>query len=428
MILTLDPTPNAKPPANPRVFRPHRQSAYDERMPRPIYLDHNATTPVFPEVVEAMRACWAEPCLNPASQHSFGRAARRVLEDARDRIAELLDAGPGDRVVFTSGGTEANNLALNGLLGSLPLPPGEGRGEGASIHLITSPIEHPSISSLTEHLARCDFATDQLPVDTDGIIRIDSLAPLIRPQTRLVTAMLANNETGVVQPIAELAAIASAHNIPLHTDASQAAGKLLINFRELGAATMTVAAHKFGGPVGIGALVIRGDVNLDPQLFGGFQQAGTRPGTESVALAVGMRRALELWNENRHDWIVRLRDLRDRFENAILAGEHRFSGAGAPPHIIGSKADRLPHVSNIAFGGLDRQQLFLALDQAGVACSTGSACASGSSEPSPVHLAMGLDPAVISSAIRFSFGVNTTAEEVREAAQRIINVCNTLRR
>jgi cysteine desulfurase len=389
-------------------------------MPQPIYLDHNATTPVFPEVVEAMRACWAEPYLNPASQHSFGRQARRALEDARDRIAELLGlntSGPKpDRVVFTSGGTEANNLAIQGLLrraGSV--------SARRSSHLVTTPIEHLSITTLTDHLAKSDIAIDHLPVDPTGALQTNELADLLRATTRLITAMLANNETGVIQPVSDLASIASAHNIPLHTDAAQAAGKLPINFRELGAATMAIAAHKFGGPLGIGALLIRGDIDLEPQLLGGFQQAGTRPGTESVALAVGMCRALELWQSNRAAYQNHLRNLRDRFERAVRADY-------SPAVVIGAKAERLPHVSNIAFVGLDRQQLFLALDQAGIACSTGSACASGSSEPSPVHLAMGLEPAVITSALRFSFGVSATPEEADEAARRITRVCSDFRR
>jgi cysteine desulfurase len=413
-------------------------------MPRPIYLDHNATTPAFPEVIEAMRACWAEPYLNPASQHSFGRAARRVLEDARERFAQLLGAGPRDRVIFTSGGTESNNLAIRGLLqraGASPPPSSSSPSINTQSHLITSPIEHPSITTLTDHLAETGHTVDHIPVDPNGTIRIAALPQLIRPETRLVTAMLANNETGVIQPIAELAAICNAHNIPLHTDASQAAGKLPINFRELGAATMTIAAHKFGGPIGIGALVVRGDVDLPPQLLGGFQQAGTRPGTESAALVAGMHMALELWETNRTEWKLHLDLVRREFEDGVFFpeladGQHVWDDSGEPrlelktckPIIIANDADRLPNTSNIALVGIDRQQLFLALDQAGIACSTGSACASGSSEPSPVHLAMGLEQAVISSALRFSFGVSTTLAEVEDAARRIIEVCNSFRR
>jgi cysteine desulfurase len=393
-------------------------------MPQPIYLDHNATTPIFPEVVEAMRACWAEPHLNPASHHEFGRAARRKLEDCRDRVAELLGAGPRDRVIFTSGGTEANNLAIRGLLVRIgagyyyEVPP-----PGIAVHMVISAAEHPSISALAEELKRFGHGVSILPLNSYGTIQTTWLRSTFGPigPTTLIAATLANNETGVIQPIAELSSFWQESGIPVHTDACQAAGKLPVNFCELGVATMTIAAHKFGGPVGIGALVVQDTVELQPQLFGGFQQGGTRPGTESVALAVGMQRALECWNENRSEWTVRLRDLRDRFENAILAS---YPSA----FIIASKAERLPHVSNIAFVGLDRQQLFLALDQAGVACSTGSACASGSSEPSPVHIAMGCEPAVISSALRFSIGVTTTRDEIDEAARRILKVCNSLQR
>jgi len=385
-----------------------------------IYLDHNATTPVFPEVVEAMRACWSEPLLNPASQHEFGRRARRVLEDARERIGELLGAHPNDRVVFTSGGTESNNLAIRGLLqragASSPPPP----GASPFSHIIISTIEHPSITSLADHLAIQGCDVKRLDADNNGVIRVNQLPKMLRPDTRLVAAMLANNETGVIQPVAELAAVCDEHKVPLHTDAAQAAGKLNLTFSDTNAATMSVAAHKFGGPLGIGALIVRRDVDLQPQLFGGFQQAGLRPGTESVALALGMQIAIEQWNKNRRAWAARLHSLRNEFEAAL---RREISGI----EIIGEKANRIPNTSNIAFVGLDRQQLFLALDQAGVACSTGSACASGSSEPSPVHIAMGLEPRVVSSALRFSFGVTTTLDEVAEATRRIINICNNLR-
>jgi cysteine desulfurase len=393
----------------------------------PIYLDYNATTPIFPEVVEVMRSCWSEPHLNPASQHSFGRRARRTLEDARERIAELFGANisgsNADRVIFTSGGTESNNLAIRGLL---PLParpaePGEGRGEGVlQPHLVSSAIEHPSIAALTDHLSRTGYNVDPLPVDSSGVIRSDTLPPLLRPETRVVAAMLANNETGVIQPVRSLSATCKAQNTPLHTDAAQAAGKLVLRFHELGAATMAIAAHKFGGPLGIGALLVRGDIQLAPLLHGGVQQLGLRPGTESVALVVGMRTALELWEKNRHEWATHIEGLRDEFESALKRSDQSIE-------IIGKQAERLPTTSNVAFLGLERQALFVALDQAGIACSTGSACASGSSEPSPVHLAMGLDSAIISSALRFSFGVGSTRAEVAESTDRILRICNNLR-
>ncbi|HEY4233135.1 MAG TPA: cysteine desulfurase family protein [Lacipirellulaceae bacterium] len=390
--------------------------------PELIYLDHNATTPVRPEVVEAMRDCYAAPYLNPASQHEFGRRARRVLEAAREKVGELVGANmsgrDADRVVFTSGGTEANNLALLGLAGEdhFSSPGNSGATTG---HLIISAIEHPSVTAVTDHLAAHRWSVDRLGVDRGGVIRSADLPALLRPGTRLVAAMLANNETGVIQPMTELAAICVERRVPLHTDAAQAVGKLPVHFRDLGVATMSFAAHKFHGPLGIGALVVRHDVELAPQLFGGFQQGGLRPGTESVALAVGMLRALELWHSECDDRNTRLTNLRNEFERAIRGG-------WPAAVVIGAAADRLPNSSNIAFVGLDRQALFIALDQAGVACSTGSACASGSSEPSPTHLAMGLDATVLGSALRFSLGAGTTDAELNEATRRILKICNDL--
>jgi len=390
-------------------------------MERAIYLDCNATTPVLPEVVEAMRACYAEPLLNPASQHAFGRRARRRLEDARERIGELVGAKTtgrdADGVIFTSGGTEANNLAVRGLSGG-QLP---GR-------IVTSALEHPSILTLADHLARLGWQIDRLGVDSDGVVRAGDLPEMLqpgysflRPDARAVTAILGQNETGVLQPVVELATISNEHNVPLHTDATQAVGKIPVDFRMLGAATMAFTAHKFHGPLGIGALVVRHGVELAPQLFGGFQQAGLRPGTESVALVVGMLTALELAHAELDSRGERLSKLRDEFERAICAGWPEAI-------VIGAGAARLPNTSNIAFVGLDRQALFIALDQAGIAGSTGSACASGSSEPSPVHLAMGLPEGLVSSALRFSFGATTTAEEAAESSRRILAVCNELRR
>jgi cysteine desulfurase len=322
-------------------------------------------------------------------------------------------------VIFTSGGTEANNLAIRGLL---PLPPGEGRGEGnVPHHLIISAIEHPSVAAIADHLTKYGHVTNRIAVDSNGVISLIDLARLIKSETCLVAAMIANNETGVIQPIAELSELCNQNRVPLHTDAAQAAGKLPINFRQLGAASMTIAAHKFGGPLGIGALILRSNVKLQPQLFGGVQQAEFRPGTEPVALVVGMCRALEWWHIARDEVTARMRQLRDRFERAILSGWPNAI-------VIGAKAERLPHTSNIAFVGLDRQALFMALDQAGVACSTGSACASGSSETSPVHIAMGLNEAISSSALRFSLGATTTPADIDEAARRILHCCNNLRR
>jgi cysteine desulfurase len=241
------------------------------------------------------------------------------------------------------------------------------------------------------------------------------------PPRTLASIMLASNETGVIQPVTEAAAVCRAHGALIHTDAAQAVGKIPVNFTELGVDALAATAHKFHGPLGIGVLVLRHGVKLGPSLYGGFQQAALRPGTESVALAIGMQTALELWQREAEARRERMATLRDRLEREIRADypDAVVIGAGAP---------RLPHTSNIAFVGLDRQALVMALDLAGVACSTGSACASGSSEPSPTLVAMGLAEEVISSSIRFSLGAPTTADQISEAARRILAVCNRLRR
>jgi cysteine desulfurase len=252
-------------------------------------------------------------------------------------------------------------------------------------------------------------------------VRVDQLADLLGPDVRLVSVMLANNETGIRQPAPEIAAMCRERGVAMHTDAVQAVGKWGVDFTALGVDAMTIAAHKFHGPLGIGALIVRRGAVLTPSLHGGFQQSGLRPGTECVALAVGMLAALESWAREAVDRSERMTGLRDALERQICAGD---------PHavVIGADALRLPHTSNIALVGLDRQALVMALDLAGVACSTGSACASGSSEPSPTLLAMGLPEEQISSSVRFSLGATTTAQEIDEAARRILSVVHRLRR
>ena len=257
-----------------------------------------------------------------------------------------------------------------------------------------------------------------LPVDADGVVDLDSLEDLLTDETGLVTVMMANNETGVMQPIDSIVEVCRSfgdQGIPVHTDAVQVAGKLPLSFEELGVASMTVTAHKFHGPRGIGALLVRYDHQIQPTTFGGSQQLGTRPGTESVVLAVGMHKALKLWereSEQRRTSMVRLRD---RFETAIRQ---------AVPEVVinGQHAERLPHTSNVSFPGLDRQALLLALDRAGIACSTGSACTSGSSEPSHVLIAMGCSKEIIEGSLRISFAGTTTAKEVDWAVKKIAEI------
>lgn len=398
-----------------------------------IYLDHNATTPLCAEAATAMSKSQAAAWANPESQHQLGRAARRAIDDAREGIAEILGvdlAGPQpDRIIFTSGGTEANNLALFELAGTT----------SASKRIAVSPIEHPSVAAVARELARRGWQVDQLPVSKKGDILLfderaersdaeekspfagpaaekSSMSPFSGPFSAAVASvMLANNETGVIQPIRRLAELCNTAGVPLHTDAVQAVGKIPVNFRELGVAAMTIAAHKFGGPRGIGALVVRGGASLAPQLFGGVQQHGLRPGTEPVALIAGMLAALATFAREQSERIERMTQLRDRFEAALVAA---YSGAV----VHGAAAARLPNTTCIAFPGLDRQALVMALDLAGICCSTGSACASGSSEPSPTLVAMGLPDELVGSSIRFSLGSSTTMAIVDTAIERIAGV------
>jgi cysteine desulfurase len=384
-----------------------------------IYLDHNSTTPLAPEAAAAMAEWQTGRFGNPASQHSIGRRARQALEDARDEIGRILGArrdGPQpDRVIFTSGGTEANNLALAGITGCFQ-PCAQHAAGSAPGEIVISAIEHPSITAPAEHLQRLGWIVHRLPALGSGEVDARAIPPLLNERTRLVSVMLANNETGVLQPVAEIAAICRARNTPLHTDAVQVAGKLPLDFRQLDVSAMTVAAHKFHGPLGIGALLVRHELTLHPLLLGGFQQEGYRGGTESVALAVGMRAALVAWEKEHEARRQRMHELRSRFEAQL------GQAFGSRLVVIGHAAERLPHTSNVAILGVDRQALVIALDMAGVACSSGSACASGSSEPSPVLLAMGCDPAVVDSAVRFSLGANTSPAEIDGAVQKIVQV------
>ncbi len=391
-----------------------------------IYLDHNSTTPTRPEVVEAMSRCYAAGYANPASQHQPGQRARRVLEDARQRVGKILGADLNclkpDRLIFTSGGTEANNLAILGIAQA---------GGNEAGRLIVSSIEHACVLEAAEHLLELGWRLDTLSVDRQGVVQTDALPSLLAPTTdvssseasgetaRLVSVMLANHETGVLQPIEQLAALCRSAGVPLHTDAVAAAGKVPIDFRSLGVTALSIAAHKFQGPLGVGALIVRHDATLAPMLFGGHQQEGLRPGTESVALAVGMQTALELWHKERDEHCRKLTALRDRFESKLKAGR--------PGVIVHSEAAaRLPNTSNIAFPGLEGQILLLALDMAGIACSVGSACASGSTELSPTLRAMGLPNDIVASSLRFSVGATTTGSQIDEAVTRILQVCGEL--
>ena len=396
-----------------------------------IYLDHNATTPLRPEVIEAMREVAAAGHANPASQHRPGQQARWILEHARTRIIELLGGDPhgtdGDRLIFTSGGTEANNLAVLGIAladhdankGDSPIFAPQKLGQSPA-RVIISPVEHASVVGPAERLLDHGWQVDSPPVDAAGVVDVDHLAELIGPDTRLVSTILANHETGVVQPIARLADVCRAVGVPLHTDAVQAVGKMPVDFRQLGVDAMSTSAHKFHGPAGIGALLLRADVTIEPQILGGHQQEGLRAGTESIVLAVGMMTALELCQAEQEEDVRRMTARRDRFEAALKET--------LPEAVIhGHTADRLPQTTNAAFAGIDGQVLFTALDTVGVACSVGAACDSGAAEISPTLRAMGVDRKLITSSLRFSFSSTTTDAELDEAARRIIEAVRRLR-
>lgn len=379
-----------------------------------IYLDNSATTTMLPEVAEVISEAHRAGYVNPASQHQSGQRARRVLEDARERITKLLGGETTgrkpDRLVLTSGGTESNNLALRGLVVGAREP-----------NIVISPIEHPSISETARQLERVGVEIRRFPVRSDGVVRADTLSDCLDERTRVVSVMLANHETGVLQPVEEIARVARERGIPVHCDGVQAVGKIPVDFRVLGVDALSVAAHKLHGPVGIGGLLLRHDVNPAPMLAGGFQQQGVRPGTEPVALTLGFLKALELWAEHAAESEQRMRSLRDQLEDRLRAEIPSLA-------VHGCDAERLPHTSNLSFSGLNRQAVVLALDMAGVACSTGSACASGSSEPSPVLIAMGLPEALIEGSIRISLSRLTTVADIELASQRILRVYKTLQR
>lgn len=370
-----------------------------------IDLDQNATTPLDPAVLEAMRPHWLAGG-NAESRHALGRAARRALDQARETVARILNAEPSE-VVFTSGGTEANNLAIFGLAGETPG------------HIAAGPIEHPAVAEPLARLEALGWAIDRVAVNPDGRADAAAMATALRPETRLTALMLANNETGAIQPVAELAFLAGERGIPTHTDAAQAVGRIPVDFHALGVATLAASAHKYHGPTGVGLLLVRQDVKLSRYLYGGSQQAGRRPGTVPVALAVGLAAALDRWHREADERIARWRRLRDKLEAGLIA-------ALGPDHVVrngpADDADRLPQTLNVGFPGLDGDTLLMGLDLAGVCVSLGAACASGATTPSPTLTAMGVPAERLRSSIRISLGATTTEAEIDEALRRIVSV------
>lgn len=364
-----------------------------------IYFDNNATTPIANSVVEALTSALQQGLKNPASQHELGRQSRKQLEITRERVGGLLGCNQLDSnenvVVFTSGGTEANNLAILGICESFPQ-----RGR-----IIISGVEHPSVSMVGEILKKDGWDLQVVNTLLNGKIDLDHLDSLINDETRLVSVMLANNETGVIQPITAVVALCKNRGVLVHTDAVQAVGKMPVDFQQLGVDALSLSAHKIHGPVGVGALLIKKGCPVAPVLHGGFQQNGIRPGSEACPLPIAFSTALELYLDHQDANISHLLGLREKLESGIL-------GLFPAATVIGHETPRLPQTTCIAFPKVDRQALMMALDVAGICCSTGSACASGSSEPSPVLIAMGLPEGVIDGAVRFSLSIYNTPVEV----------------
>ena len=371
-------------------------------------LDQNATTPIDPEALEAMNRVAVDAWGNPGSRHRAGRRARQALETARETIADILEAAPQE-VVFTSGGTESNNLALSGM------------GRGGRGTILVPGGEHPSIEEPVRQLVAEGWSRLPIPIDQAGRLVQSAVDGMSLDGVLLGTALLVNNETGVIQDLRPLIQRCAEHGIPFHVDAVQAVGKIEVRFHQLQASTLSLAAHKFHGPRGIGALLVRKEIRLQPVLRGGHQESGLRPGTEPVMLAVGMSVALRRWQNERQARQQHVEQLRNHLEEQLLA-------RCAPVFVNGGGADRLSNTSNLSFPGCDGEALLIALDLVGVCCSMGSACASGSLEPSPVLLAMNLPRERYSSAVRFSLGVQNTLEEIDQAIERIVQTVQQLRR
>jgi cysteine desulfurase len=363
---------------------------------RRIYLDNNATTPVLPEVFEAMRPYFAEHFGNASSIHHHGQETRAAVENARESVAALLGASPSE-IVFTSGGTEGDNLAIAGLA-----------APGA--HVITSSVEHHAVLQACKHLENAGCDVTALPVDGRGLVDPDDVRRALHPKTKLVSIMMANNETGVVQPVEEIGKIAAEAGVVFHTDAVQAAGKVAMDVNRIGCHALTISGHKMHAPQGVGALYIRKRTQVAPLFYGGRHERSRRAGTENVPGIVALGKAAELAKaglvrgDDRGD-DRNLAALRDKLERGILA---QVEDAG----VNGEGARRVPNTTNIHFDHIEAESLVIALDLRGLAVSTGSACSSGAIEPSHVLIAMGLPLDRARASIRFSLGKQSTEEEI----------------
>ena len=377
---------------------------------RQVYFDHSATTPVRSEVFEAMRPYFSQNFGNASSIHSCGQKARKALENARKSVATLLDAKKNE-IYFTSGGTESDNLALQGVAGAL-------RKKGR--HIITSAIEHPAVLNTCRYLEKQGFKVDYVSVDENGLVNPLTIQAALKPQTVLVSIMMANNEVGTIQPVHEISKITNARGVALHTDAVQATGKISVSVEDLKVDLLTISGHKINGPKGIGVLYIRKDTPFAPLFYGGHHEHGVRPGTENVAAAVGMAKAMELAEEERDVFYEKMLRLREMLEKSI---RDRISNV----KLNGHQKKRLPTISNISFLSVDGETLQLVLDSKNIAVSTGAACSSGSAEVSHVLTAMGLSAQDAAASLRFSLGLLNSEDDIHYLLDILSTVISTLR-
>jgi len=378
---------------------------------RRVYLDHSATTPVDPEVAAIMMTYYTEKYGNPSSVHGFGREAKQALEQARNQVAELIGAASNE-ITFTSGGTEADNLAILGTAEAL-------RKKGK--HIITSCIEHHAVLETCEYLEKNGFDLTVIPVDEEGIISVDAVRKAIRPDTILITVMHANNEVGSIQPISEIGKLAKEHDIVFHVDAVQSLGKIPVNVEEMNVDLLTVSSHKIYGPKGVGALYVRKGVRIVPLVHGGGQERKRRSGTENTPGIIGFGKACELAGQRMADDAEHQRKLRDKLINGILE-RIEFVKVNGP---IGEK--RLPNNVNVSIRYVEGESLLLSLDMLGIAASSGSACTSGSLDPSHVLLGMGLIHEIAHGSLRFSLGRQNTEEDIDYVLEQLPKIVERLR-
>lgn len=388
---------------------------------RRVYLDNSATTPIDPAVVEAMLPYLMAKFGNASSIHFYGQEARAALDKARHQVAALINARPSE-IVFTSGGTEANNLAIRGLLEARR----KAKDEGVSkFHIISSAIEHSAVQNVCQDLEKQGVTVTYLPVYENGIVRIDDVKSAVTDETILISIMAANNEIGTLQPIAEIGKFvrdlkSEGKKIWFHTDAVQAAGKLPLDVEAIGCDLLSISAHKIYAPKGTGALYVRRGVRLHPQNLGGHQERERRGGTESVPNIVAFGAACEIAQNELEESAVELQQMRDSFESKVgeLISDVVFNG---------DPENRLPNISNISFRSIEGEGLLINLDMQGIAVSTGSACSSGSIEPSPVIRALGHEDELARGAIRFSFGRFNTTKDIDQVIEMLPKAVETLR-